>query len=69
MHVMEQIYLVNYHFNNFSQLDHIVDIIGKYNNDILENAEAHIVICDLDVCIMMVCFQFWDAGITEKWDR
>lgn len=31
----------------------------------LEDAEVHIIGCDLDACIMAICFQLWDAGITN----
>ena len=27
--------------------------------------EIHIIGCDLDACVMAICFQFWDAGYTN----
>lgn len=40
-------------------------IINLINNKIPENAEIHIIGCDLDACVMAICFQLWDASITN----
>ena len=29
------------------------------------NDEIHIIGCDLDACVMAICFQLWDAGYTN----
>lgn len=39
--------------------------INTFNESISEDAEIHIIGCDLDACIMAICFQLWDAGITN----
>lgn len=39
--------------------------IKLFNEDIPKDAEIHIVGCDIDACIMAICFQLWDAGITN----
>lgn len=39
--------------------------INMFNGGIPEDAEIHIVGCNLDACIMAICFQLWDAGITN----
>ena len=39
--------------------------INIFNESIPEDAEVHIIGCDLDACIMAICFQLWDAGITN----
>ncbi len=44
----------------------IVNIIREYNTCASKNAEIHIIGCDLDACIMAICFQLWDAEINFK---
>ena len=39
--------------------------INIFNKSIPEDAEVHIIGCDLDACVMAICFQLWDAGITN----
>lgn len=43
----------------------VISTINSYNNTIPEDAEIHIIGCDLDACVMGICFQLWDAGITN----
>ena len=45
--------------------DHVVSDIKNFNNNITEDAEIDIIGCDLDACVMAICFQLWDAGITN----
>ena len=43
----------------------VISTINSYNDTIPEDAEIHIIGCDLDASVMAVCFQLWDAGITN----
>lgn len=45
--------------------DCVVSAIKNYNDTIPEDADIDIIGCDLDACVMAICFQLWDAGITE----
>ena len=44
----------------------VVSAIQDFNNINFEDAEIDIIGCDLDACIMAMCFQLWDAGINFK---
>lgn len=46
--------------------DCVVSAIKNFNNTIPENAEIDIIGCDLDACVMAICFQLWDAGFSFK---
>lgn len=46
--------------------DCIVSAINNYNDTIPEDADVDIIGCDLDACVMAICFQLWDAGINFK---
>ena len=43
----------------------VINAIRNYDDTITEDAEIHIIGCDLDACVMAICFQLWDAGITN----
>lgn len=45
--------------------DCVVSTIQNFNNTIPEDADVDIIGCDIDACVMAICFQLWDAGITN----
>lgn len=45
--------------------DCVLSAIRSFNNGIPENADIDIIGCDIDACVMAICFQLWDAGITN----
>lgn len=45
--------------------DRIISVIKELNNTIPEDADIDIIGCDIDACVMAICFQLWDAGITN----
>lgn len=45
--------------------DCIVRAINNCNDSISEDVEVNIIGCDIDACVMAICFQLWDAGITN----
>lgn len=45
--------------------DCVVSAIQNFNSTIPEDADIDIIGCDIDACVMAICFQLWDAGITN----
>lgn len=45
--------------------NHIISAIKKLNNTVHEGVDIDIIGCDIDACVMAICFQLWDAGITN----
>ena len=45
--------------------DCIVRAINIYNSSTTEGAEVDIIGCDIDACVMAICFQLWDSGIVN----
>ena len=43
----------------------IAKTIHMCNTDISKSTKIDIIGCDLDACVMAICFQLWDAGITD----
>lgn len=45
--------------------DRIISAIKGLNNTIPEDVDIDIIGCDIDACVMAICFQLWDAGVTN----
>ena len=45
--------------------NYIIDTIKDYSKNIEEDIEIHIIGCDIDACVMAICFQLWDNNITN----
>lgn len=43
----------------------IINAIKGSHDNILKDIKIDIIDCDLDACVMAICFQLWDAGITN----